>query len=247
MPLQYDGDSIIRHNEISYDSYHDYMCESSRESDKVANAALRGRSASARREWLNSCLPQFRNANIDSIGEHDRDAMLALKRAVDRSKRQGYPQSIIIGSRPSGSDRSLLTPKGKTWAIYAYINALLDAGVILDPLGQVALVNEVDIIDGYTEWRTSKVEQTGRRLFHNRSLVAIDDINSGAGEMKRAKYAKDAWMRFVTDAKGHPRIGIVTAFSGDYGDMSLREIKNALSKIMGGAEEVMFIKGVEGR
>lgn len=247
MPLRYDGDSIIRHNDISYDSYHDYMRESSKESDKVANAALRGRSASARREWLSRCPKQFRNASIESIGEHDRDAMLALKRAVDRSKRQGYPQSIIIGSRPSGSDRSLLTPKGKTWAIYAYINALLDEGVILDPIGQVTLATEVEILDGYTEWKTSKVEQMERRLFHNRSLVVIDDINSGAGEMKRAKYAKDAWMRFVTDAKRYPRTGIVTAFSGDYGDMSLREIKNALSKIMDDAEDVMFIKGVDGR
>lgn len=245
MPIQYDGNSIIRHNSINYESYHDYMDRSSKESERTSRAMRMAMARKSRSAWLADQPRQFRQASIQSIGEHDPKAMRALESAVEQSKSTGSPCSLIIGSKSEDMGRDTVNPKGKTWAIYAYIKALIDADIIIDPAAEVAMTDEVSILDGYTDWKNATLSKTRRTLFEGRRLVVIDDINSDAGMMKRNKYGKDAWSRFAADASRNANgCGIIVAFSGDYDDMSLQPVKEALRKIMSGAKVVLLERGV---
>lgn len=246
MPIQYDGKSIIRHNSINYGSYHDYMDRSSRESEKASERIRRAVARRSRAEWIAGQPREFRAATIQSIGEHDPQAMQALESAVEESRRTGNPCSLIIGSEYARNNGESVSPRGKTWAIYAYIKTLLSAEIIIDPSSEIVMTNEVEILDGYTDWRNSTLSKTRKRLFDGSRLVVIDDINSDAGMMKRSKYGKDAWSRFAADAARNANgCGIIVAFSGDYDDMSLQPVKDSLRKVMSGSKKVLLRKGVD--
>lgn len=243
MPIRYDGNSIIRHNNIDYRAYAEYSEARRRESERLAREAARRNAKESYREWIQWCPPAFRNATIDSIGEHDPDVMRTLREAVMESSRTGLPCSLMIGSKGyrDNANNSVL-PKGKTWAIYAYISELSRRGVITDPMRQVIMISEEDVLDKNTNWRDSGSFM--KEVFDDdHRLVVVENINSDAGLMKRSKYGMDAWGRFINAADGR-EAGIIMSYSGDYYSKLNEDARENVGKLMSNAKEAILTRGV---
>lgn len=256
MPIRYDGTNIYRQNSTDYDAYNEYMRSQREMSEKAINAQRKKESQRSWEQWMRWCPQDFRDASIESIRSHDPDVSDALSKAVEESKRLGRPSSVILGSKAydnpnfkPGSDmpseQRRLIPKGKTWAMYAYVSALYAAGAIDDPIHQVSLTTEAMMLDKLTSWKDDGWLDSV--FTPDTRLVIIDNINSGAGEMKRMKYGTDAWNRFAEEACKHDGIGFVLSFSGDFNDMGLMPVKQIGFKIVKGkAVKALLAKGVEG-
>lgn len=244
MPIRYDGRSIIRHNTINYDAYKEYERRQALEDKRLTKLRMQKLSKESYSEWIKWCPESFKDASIESIGKHDDKVMDILYEAVKISEQKGIPQSLIIGSS-CGDHRTgslKIIPKGKTWAMYAYISALCKAHIITDPINQVYITDEVTMIDNNINWRDDG--QFMNTVFSpDHRLVVVENINSDAGAMKRKKYGDDAWGRFVAAAEGK-NVGIVMLFSGDYDDMSLRDTKKTVEKLMNSASEAILTRGV---
>ena len=257
MPIRYDGTNIYHQNKTDYDAYNAYMREQRQMSDDAINEQRRNESKRSWEQWMQWCPQDFRDASIESIRSHDPEVSDALEKAVKVSKESHVPSSVILGSysynnpyyKPGSdkpSEQRKLIAKGKTWAMYAYVSALYAAGVIDDPIHQVVLITEAMMLDKLTSWQNDGWLDTV--FTPDTKLVIIDNINSGAGEMKRAKYGTDAWNRFSEEANKHDGIGFVLSFSGDFNDMGLMPVKQIGFKIVRGkAVKAVLKKGVEGK
>ena len=243
MPIRYDGRSIIRHNIINYDAYKEYERKQALEDKRLTKLRMQKLSKESYSEWIKWCPENFKDASIESIGKHDDEVMRTLYEAVKISEQKGTPQSLIIGSRKNRINSGLaVIPKGKTWAMYAYISALCNSHIITDPINQVYITDEVTMIDNNINWRDDG--QFMNTVFSpDHRLVVVENINSDAGAMKRKKYGDDAWGRFVAAAEGK-NAGIVMLFSGDYDDMSLRDTKKTVEKLMDNASKAILTQGV---
>lgn len=242
MPIQYDGRKIIRHNVINYNAYKEYEEKQIREDRRLSDQRKKQLSKDSYEEWIRWCPENFRNASIESIGNHDPDVMNTLYEAVRTSKNIGRPQSLIIGSHEQRLREGVIRPKGKTWAMYAYISELCKEHIITDPINEVYMMDEYTMMDKNTDWRDN-----GRfmdEVFDTKhKIIIIDNINSDAGVMKRKKYGDDAWGRFVNAADGKS-VAIVMLFSGNYDDMSLKGVKEKTDKLMQNAPKAILTQGV---
>ena len=256
MPKSYDGKHIYRRNIIDYNAYNEFK----KAQEKISDDSVREQNEKNREEswdqWMTWCPQDFRSASIESIGAHDPDVEKALNDAIAQST-PGNPSSVILGSREydnpdyirgSNDPKHALTliPKGKTWAMYAYVSALYSHGIITDPVSEISMITEANLLDKLTSWKNDDWLKT---VFTDRTrLVIIDNINGDAGMMKRQKYGLDAWDRFVEEAMKHNGIGYVFSFSGNFDDMSLLQIKKVCFKLLYGKKAVKAIleHGVEG-
>lgn len=242
MPIIYDGNRIYRKNNIDYNAYNDYQRIQKEKSESIIKTIDTEVSKVSWEQWLAWCPQDFKDASIVSIGEHDPDVMNQLNKAVEKSESRGYPYSVILGSEAKenpkyvrgGKEPKKIIPKGKTWAIYAYVSALYEHKIITDPVKQVKMLTEAEILDKLSEWKNEEREAWLRTIINDEvRLVIIDNISGGAGTMKRQKYGDDAWGRLVDAAcKYDYKMGFVLSFSGDFKDMTLQKIKEYMYKLV---------------
>ena len=246
MPIRYDGTRIFHKNTIDYAAYDSYQKEQKQRSRQDVDAVQKRIRERSYEQWKQWCPRDFRDATINSIGKHDPDVKDALIRAVKSSMQKGNPTSVMLGSKSRRTPSGITMARGKTWAMYAYVSSLCKAGVINDPVKEVLILTEATLLDRNTDWRDGG--QYMKEVFsEERKLVIVDNINGGAGAMKRQKYGDDAWGRFVEAGQGRG-IGFVFSFSGDFDDMGLKDIKSRILPLIQGQpyENAVITVGVDG-
>lgn len=259
MPITYDGRNIYRKNNVDYNAYNDYMQAQKKRGDEAVKKQVKKQREVSWEQWMQWCPQDFRDASIESIGEHDPQVEEKLNKAVAASVRRNVPYSIILGSAQKenpnyvkGSNKPgesrYYIPKGKTWAMYAYVSALYEAGVIIDPIHEVKIITEAELLDKLTTWNERDMNKWLASIFDKDvKLIIIDNINGGAGSMKRTKNGMDAWNRFLDESVKHDGIGYVLSFSGNIKDASLIKLKEiAYDMVKKRAAVAVLENGVEG-
>lgn len=247
MPILYDGTHIFRNNNINYDSYRNYVDEQNKlDSKDLADINLQASERSLHK-WLELCPPVFRKASIKSIEKYDSNVSTALNKAVEISTENNSPCSLIVGSKAyTNENEQVVIPKGKTWAIYAYIAELCKNRIINFPDKEIKFITEFDLIDNLASWDNS--EQWLSNVFSESvKLIVIDDINCGSGILKH-KFLEGAWSRFAQEAvKYNKNVGFVLSFSGDFVDYNFKQIKDICSKfiVAKSTVKVLYTKGIE--
>jgi hypothetical protein len=167
MPLTYDGSDVFRKNEDNIDDYTRFQQRDNAEVARILReeeAANRAKAAAAWKRW---CPSTYADATIRSIADFDITSARTLASAVRASKSDARPRGMLITSDA--------TSGGKTWAMYAYLSALVRNGVLTRPLDEIRITTESDLFDGLRNYSTRG--STLRWLFAaGVRLIAVDPI-----------------------------------------------------------------------
>lgn len=190
--VTYDGTEVIYRPTVNLDSYRRFQERQDADVNRIMSSVKANSIPNAVKEWRSHVPDVYKGATLKSVRSYDEQAAQALRKAANEWRDTGEPCNMFIHS---SSDRI-----GKTWALYAWLDALVRKGVFTDPLNEIRIIDETWLTDDM--WSYGKLDKKKTNwLLNGTGMIAIDNI----GRVPRNdKITREAWSSLFSMVSSRP-------------------------------------------